>query len=174
MLDCSRNAVPNMASLKRWIDLTAGLGFNTLLLYTEDTYEVPGEPYFGYLRGRFSQEELREADRYASARGMTLIPCIQTLAHLDQIKRWPAYREHFDTADILLAGDERVYELIDRMFASIASCFSCRTVHIGMDEAHMLGRANTWISTGIGTARRSCWSTCAGSAGSERSTASAS
>ena len=84
MLDCSRNAVPNIRSLKKWIDLTAGLGYNALLLYTEDTYEVPGEPYFGYMRGRFTQDELREADRYALSRGMTLIPCIQVLAHLNQ------------------------------------------------------------------------------------------
>ena len=40
MLDCSRNAVPNLHTLKKWVDLTASLGYNTLLLYTEDTYEV--------------------------------------------------------------------------------------------------------------------------------------
>ena len=38
MLDCSRNAVPNLHTLKKWVDLTASLGYNTLLLYTEDTY----------------------------------------------------------------------------------------------------------------------------------------
>ena len=42
MLDCSRNAVPNLHTLKKWVDLTASLGYNTLLLYTEDTYEVTG------------------------------------------------------------------------------------------------------------------------------------
>ena len=140
MLDCSRNAVPNMASLKKWIDLTASFGYNALMLYTEDTYEVDGHPFFGYMRGRFSRDELREADRYARERGMTLIPCIQALAHLGQIKRWPAYAEHFDTADILLVGDEQVYALIEKMFESVAACFTCRVVHIGMDEAHMLGR----------------------------------
>lgn len=65
MLDCSRNAVPNLHALKKWVDLTASLGYNTLLLYTEDTYEVPDEPYFGYMRGRYSQAELRELDAYA-------------------------------------------------------------------------------------------------------------
>lgn len=140
MLDCSRNAVPNMAALKKWIDWTASFGYNALLLYTEDTYEVNGNPFFGYLRGRFSHDELREADRYARERGMTLIPCVQVLAHLPQIKRWPPYAEHFDTADILLVGDERVYALIERMFESIAAYFTCRILHIGMDEAHMLGR----------------------------------
>ncbi|MBO4836102.1 MAG: beta-N-acetylhexosaminidase [Clostridia bacterium] len=140
MVDCSRNAVPNLKALKKWIDLTASLGYNTLLLYTEDTYTVEGEPYFGYMRGRFTPDELREADRYAAGKGMVLMPCIQVLAHMNQLKRWSDYRSHFDVDDILLAGDERVYQLIDRMFAAVASCFSCKTVNIGMDEAHALGR----------------------------------
>lgn len=140
MLDCSRNAVMTVNSLKKWIDITADLGYNTLLLYTEDTYEVKDNPYFGYMRGRYTQEELREVDRYAASRGMELIPCIQTLAHLRAIMRWPIYESHMDTDDILLAGDEAVYKLIDQMFETISGCFISRTINIGMDEAHMIGR----------------------------------
>lgn len=140
MLDCSRNAVMNVESLKRWIDLTVDMGYNTLLLYTEDTYEVDDNPYFGYMRGRYTQKELKEVNDYAASKGMELIPCIQTLAHLNAIVRWPAYSDHVDTNDILLAGDEAVYQLIDKMFSSISKCFTSRTVNIGMDEAHMIGR----------------------------------
>lgn len=140
MLDCSRNAVMNVKSLKKWIKICSEIGFNTVMLYTEDTYEIPEEPYFGYLRGRYSQNEIREVDAFAKEHGVELIPCIQTLAHLNGIVRWPVYAPIIDTADILLAGDERVYELIDRMFASIASSYSTKTVNIGMDEAHMIGR----------------------------------
>ena len=140
MIDCSRNAVMTVDTLKKWIDLTADLGYNTLMLYTEDTYEIPGEPYFGYMRGRYTEKELKEVDDYAAEKGMELIPCIQTLAHLNAIVRWPAYREHVDTDDILLAGDEAVYHLIDKMFRTISRTFRSRTVNIGMDEAHMIGR----------------------------------
>lgn len=119
MLDCSRNAVMNVESIKKWIDITTDLGYNTLLLYTEDTYEVKDNPYFGYMRGRYRKEELKEINAYALSKGMELIPCIQTLAHMNAIIRWPAYREHVDTDDILLAGDKAVYELIDKMFATI-------------------------------------------------------
>lgn len=38
---------------------------NTLMLYTEETYTVPDEPYFGAYRGRYSQDEIREMDAYA-------------------------------------------------------------------------------------------------------------
>lgn len=140
MLDCSRNAVMSVNGVKKWIDITTDLGYNTLMLYTEDTYEVDENPYFGYMRGRYTQEELKEIDAYACGKGMELIPCIQTLAHLNAIVRWPEYREHVDTDDILLAGDERIYDLIDKMFASISRCFTSRLLNIGMDEAHMIGR----------------------------------
>lgn len=140
MLDCSRNAVMNVSSLKKWIDITADMGFNTLMLYTEDTYEVEGHPYFGYMRGRYTQKELKEINDYAAQKGMELIPCIQTLAHFNAIVHWPEYAPHVDTDDILLAGDEKVYELIDNIFSSISKCFTSRIINIGMDEAHMIGR----------------------------------
>lgn len=140
MLDCSRNAVMTADAVKKWIDITADMGYNMLMLYTEDTYEVSGEPYFGYARGRYSKAELKEIDAHAASKGMELIPCIQTLAHLNAIARWPEYAPHIDVQDILLAGDERSYELIERMFETIAECFTSKCVHIGMDEAHLFGR----------------------------------
>lgn len=140
MLDCSRNAVMSVKSVKRWIDLTADLGYNAVLLYIEDTFEVDDNPYFGYMRGRYTKEELKELDRYSREKGMELIPCTQTLAHLNAIVRWPAYSPHVDTGDILLAGDEAVYGLIDKMFASLSECFASRVINVGMDEAHMIGR----------------------------------
>lgn len=139
MLDCSRNGVLTVASVKRYIRILSRLGYNCLMLYTEDTYEIPGQPYFGYLRGRYSQAELKELDRYAAQMGIELIPCIQTLAHLNTVVRWNAYKPFTDTQDILLAGDERTYQLIEDMFRSLSECFTSRLVNIGMDEAQMVG-----------------------------------
>ena len=91
MLDCSRNAVMKVDSVKRYIDIMHRLGYNTLMLYTEDTFEVDNQPYFGYLRGRYSKAEIKEIDKYALSKGIELIPCIQTLAHLNAIVRWSEY-----------------------------------------------------------------------------------
>ena len=88
MIDCSRNAVPNVAGLKRFFDIISQMGYNLAMLYTEDTYEVEKEPYFGYKRGRYSASELRELDDYAASVGIELVPCIQTLAHLNAAFRW--------------------------------------------------------------------------------------
>ena len=140
MIDCSRNAVMKPEAVRRWIDVSASLGYNMLMLYTEETYEIPGEPYFGYGRGRYTCAELRALDDYAASRGVELIPCIQTLAHLRRLKRWAPYANHFDIDDIMMVGDEAVYELVGKMFDTLASCFRSRTVHVGMDEAHNMGR----------------------------------
>lgn len=139
MLDCSRNAVKSVSMLKSFIRLIREMGYTTLMLYTEDTYEVDGQPYFGYMRGRYSKEELKEIDRLAGEQGIELIPCIQTLAHLNGIVRWPVYEKITDCNDILLAEDERTYKLIDDMFTSLEECYTCRLVNIGLDEAFMVG-----------------------------------
>ena len=139
MLDCSRDGVYTVEALKKYIEILAKMGYNSLQLYTEEVYEIPEEPYFGYLRGRYTEKELRELDTFAAEHGVELVPCIQTLAHLSGLTRWPEYAPCTDTGDILLAGCERTYELIDHMFAAIARCFTSRRVNIGMDEAHSIG-----------------------------------
>ena len=140
MVDCSRNAVMNPTALKRFVKVISTLGYDTLMLYTEDTYEVDGEPYFGHQRGRYSKAELKEADAFCRENGIELIPCIQTLAHLNAMFKWVnRYGAINDTADILLADDDRTYELIDKIFATLSECFTTRKIHIGMDEAYMVG-----------------------------------
>lgn len=140
MVDCSRNAVMKPARVKDLIRTTALLGFNAMMLYTEETYEVPEEPYFGHLRGRYTQEELRDLDAYAASLGVELIPCIQTLAHLGAMLQWPAYQELRDWDDILNLALPRTYELLDHCIRSARSCFRSKRIDIGMDEAYLLGR----------------------------------
>ncbi len=140
MIDNSRNAVMKVDTVKEYIDIISKLGYNCLSLYTEDTYEIKNQPYFGHNRGRYSQDELKIIDKYAIEKGVEIIPCIQTLGHLNAIMRWKCYSEICDCNDILLADDERTYSLIDDMFSTLSETFTSRTVNIGMDEANMVGR----------------------------------
>ncbi len=139
MIDCSRNSVPNITALKRFLDILSQMGYDQAMLYTEDTYEIPTQPFFGYKRGKYSVKELQEIDAFAASKGIELIPCVQALAHVNALMRWQPYRQIRDTGDILLAGDERTYALIDEMFASLSVSIRSRKIHIGMDEAHMVG-----------------------------------
>ena len=147
-IDCSRNAVMNVESIKKWIDLVAAMGHNILMMYTEDTYEVDGHPYFGYGRGRLTREEMKEINAYGAERGIELIPSINTLAHMGTIFRWKPYAEIHDCEDIMLCDDERTYELIDAMFRTLSECYTSKMVNVGMDEAGMLGRGKYYDAHG--------------------------
>ena len=140
MIDVARDAVPKIETLKKLALYLAVFGYNRLYIYIEDLFEVKGEPFFGYLRGRYTEEELKELDDYCAGFGMELVPCIQTLAHLNGIFRWPEYKRCNDVADILLVGNDRTYQLIQNMFETISRVFRTKTLHIGMDEAHLVGR----------------------------------
>ena len=139
MLDCSRNGVMKLDVVKKFVRYMAIMGLDTLMLYTEDTYEIPEYPYFGYMRGRYSCEELKEMDEYAYNYGIELIPCIQTLAHLEGALRWQCFDEVKDCNNILLCGEEKTYTLIEAMIRTCRNCFRTKRIHIGMDEAHMMG-----------------------------------
>lgn len=140
MVDCSRNAVCSFTYVQSLIRRLALMGYDSLMLYTEDTYEIPEYPFFGYLRGRYSREELRSLDAYAAAFGVELVPCIQTLAHLNGIFHWRSFGNVHDTGDILCCDLDETYDLIEAMVRTCAEIFRSRVINIGMDEAEMIGR----------------------------------
>jgi len=149
MLDVSRNAVPTVESIKRLLSHMALMGLNLLMLYTEDTYEIEQLPYFGYMRGRYTNEELKECDDFADQFGIEMIPCIQTLAHLAQVLKWNCFAEVRDTGDILLAGYDKTYDLVEKMIRAASAPFRSRRIHIGMDEANGLGLGRYREKNGI-------------------------
>lgn len=140
MFDLSRNAVIKMTTFKDTIRRLALMGFNSAMLYMEDTFEINDEPYFGYMRGRYSQEELKALDDYADFYGIELIPCIQTLAHLEEFLKWGAASRYKDTRGALLLESEETYSFIENMISSVSKPFRSNKIHIGMDEAEELGR----------------------------------
>lgn len=148
LIDCSRNAVPTVKMLKQFVMDIAALGYNQLYLYTEDTFEIKDYPYFGHWRGRYSADEIRELDLYAKKFGIELIPAVQTLAHFNTVFHWNAFDAIHDTSDILLCGNEKTYEFLDKMLASLRSMYTTDKINIGMDEAHMLGLGKYLESNG--------------------------
>lgn len=139
MLDMSRNAVKTVATVKKWMRYLVLMGYTGIQLYMEDVYEIPEEPYFGYKRGRYSQNELKEIVAYGRLLGLEVVPAIQTLAHLNCLAHWRRFERIIDVNDILLAEEEETYTLIENMFKSLQQCFACQKINVGMDEAHMVG-----------------------------------
>ncbi len=139
MIDCSRNAVPKREAFCSLVKHLALMGYSTIQLYMEDTFELVKYPYAGYLRGRYSGKELKEMDSYASIFGIEVIPAIQTLAHMDQVLKWGAMEELRDVGDIFLIDSEKTYEYIEEIIKTMSECFVSKRINIGMDEADMVG-----------------------------------
>ena len=139
MLDMSRGGVMTVEAVKGMIDAHAALGLNLMMLYTEDTYTVPEAPYLGYLRGRYTEKELREMDDYAAESGVELVPCVQTLAHLEQFLQWDVNRDIKDNDCVLMIDEPKTYAWIRAALTALRRCFRTNRIHIGMDEAHGVG-----------------------------------
>ena len=140
MLDMSRNAVMKPEQVKKFIDILHSFGYNSLCLYMEDVYEIEEEPYFGYMRGRYTQKEIKDIVSYCANKNIEVFPCIETLAHLENIFNWNEYRPLRDIGDTLNVGDERIYKLIENMIKTVKKCFTSPFVNIAMDEAVYIGR----------------------------------
>ncbi len=149
MLDCSRNAAPTVEYLKHWMRRLALFGMDTFYLYLEDMYELEGEPFFGLQRGRYSAAEIREVDRYALNFGIELIPCIQTLGHMEQALRWECYKSISDAKNILLSGEDKTYDLIEKMVRFWTENVTTNRIHIGMDEAGNIGHGHYLKKNGL-------------------------
>ncbi|KAJ1957680.1 hypothetical protein GGI12_004957 [Dipsacomyces acuminosporus] len=139
MIDCSRNAVLSVKNVYSMLRNMALMGYNMLQLYTEDTYKVPDEPFFGYLRGGYTQNELKMIDDYAFNMGIEVVPCIQTLGHLGQILQWPKYLNLRDTNEVILTKSPETYAFIEKLIATVSAPLRSKRIHIGMDEAYGLG-----------------------------------
>jgi hexosaminidase len=149
MFDVSQgNSVINVEHVKKFLRKMSVMGLNMLMLYTEDSYEVENWDYFGYMRGRYTQADLKELDDYAFSLGIEIIPCIQTLAHLVDALKWRCFEGMRDNEDILLVGNEKVYQFIEDMIVSATRPLRTKRIHIGMDEASLLGQGVFLLKNG--------------------------
>ncbi|MBR5505087.1 MAG: family 20 glycosylhydrolase [Clostridia bacterium] len=139
MLDLSAGGLLTVKSICDFLEYMSIMGFNQLQMYMEDTYEIKSRPYFGYLRGRYTQEELKSIDDYAFDLGIEVVPCIQTLGHLAQYLRWPEAANVAENGSVLLPESEETYALIEEMITTASAPFRSKRIHVGLDETHGLG-----------------------------------
>ena len=140
MLDASRCAVPTVATVEKMLDYLAVMGYGMAMLYTEDTVTLEDRPYFGYMRGRYTADELRAIDDYAYAYGIEMIPCIECYGHMGKYLMWREAAPIRDTAEVLLAREEKTFAFLDKLIGTVSSCFRSHRIHIGMDETWDMGR----------------------------------
>lgn len=148
MLDVSFGCVLKVAAVKKYLNFMALHGMNLMMLYTEDLYEVPGYPHFGYQRGRYSLADLREIDSYAGSLGIEVVPCIQTFGHLGKFLRYAVNSGIAENGTVLLPGEEKTYAFIEACIRVCRDAFRSRRIHIGCDETRGLGFGKSFSRDG--------------------------
>lgn len=148
MLDMSFGSVTKPAGVKKYLEYMALFGMNMLMLYTEDTYEVPEYPMLGYQRGRYTIAELQDLDAYAAELGIEIIPCIQTFGHMRQFLRYKENAGLRENESVLLPGEDQTYDFIDACIRVCRKAFRTSRIHIGCDETRGLGFGTTFKRDG--------------------------
>ncbi|WP_390410430.1 beta-N-acetylhexosaminidase [Lacticaseibacillus jixiensis] len=149
MIDVARNAVLKPETCNKIFTRLASLGYTEVWLYLEDCFEVPGLPYFGRQRGRYRQVELHEMALAADAVGITLVPAIQTLAHLRNLFKWQAFEKVMDAPDCLYVQKPETTAFLRQVLQAASAPFLTKKIHIGMDEAYNLGRGQLLRDRGL-------------------------
>lgn len=140
MFNMSNMAPSTVEGTKELLDYLAVMGYNMMMLYTEDTIKLESRPCFGLFRGRYTPDDLRAIDDYAFAYGIEVIPCLECLGHMSAYLKWDEAKPIKDTSSVLLARAEETYAFLDELIKTASSCLRSKRIHIGMDEAHDAGR----------------------------------
>lgn len=148
MIDASRGAVPTVSGFGKLIDYLAVMGYSMAMLYTEDIVEIKERPYFGYMRGRYTKEEMKAIDDYAFEYGIEIIPCLECYGHMEKYLMWGEADPIKDTSSVLLARSEKTFDFLDQYIGTVADCFRSKRIHIGMDEAWDMGRGRFLTKNG--------------------------
>lgn len=144
-LDVSRGKMPTLDYLKSLVSFISDLKYNFLQLYFEDKYQLETDPGIGLLTGAYSEGQIRELDAWCQAHNIELQPCIQAYSHLQGLLNLPEYSNLSENENLfsLAAGNDEVYEFLDRVFAQVLPWFASKTLNINMDEAYDLGTGYT-------------------------------
>ena len=136
MRDCARNGAIDFPAFRKLTVSLALLGYTYLELYVEDLMQIESLPYLGANRPAYSAREIGRMEAFAAQFGISLVPCIQTLAHLPQMFSHDAFESIHDAETVLLVDEPETYAFLDKEIGWTAKTFRSRRINIGMDEAY--------------------------------------
>jgi len=159
MLDCARDRVPTMASLRQLIDTMGALKLNHLQLYHEHAFAYVGHEAVWRAADPLTPAEMRELDSYAQTRGVALTANQNSFGHFERWLRHERYRPlgEIDGAifkadhgkgswiepSTLCPLDPGSIALVDDLFRQQFACSSGEFANIGGDEPWELGNGRS-------------------------------
>ena len=145
MLDVSRGKVPTLKTLEGLVDLCCRLRLNVLMLYIEHTFDFRRHPEIGRGASPLSAETLLGLDLYAGERGVELIPCLQSLGHMERVLDIDRYA-HLAESDRLWSlspSRPETYMFLEELYDEFLPLFSSSRFNANCDEPFDLGRGQS-------------------------------
>lgn len=151
-----KGAPPKIDYLLKLIGVFAELGANGLLVEYEDMF-----PYEGDLKvlqastqPAYSGEEVLSIQEAAKAKGMEVIPLIQTFGHMEFVLKHASLstlREVPHCLGTLSPHGDRPLQLVMEMIRQVVELHpGITTLHIGADEVYLLGQgevSRSWLES---------------------------
>ncbi len=145
MLDVSRGKVPTRRTLEELVDVCSRLRLNVLMLYIEHTFVFRRHPEIGHGSSPLDAETMLLLDRYAAERGVELIPCLQSLGHMERILGIDRYAGLAESNRLwsLSPSHPGTYELLGDLYDEFLPLFSSARFNANCDEPFDLGRGKS-------------------------------
>ena len=147
-LDLARQ-VETVEYIEGFIDLIAGWGLNTLVLYLEGRVRTAAFP-FTQPEGSYTPAEMKRVVAHAGERGIDVIPAVSCLGHAEQFLQFPEL-EHLAELrggrmgrfgpgmHVFCPSEPRLYEFLGEYLGEMAEIFPSPYIHVGCDEAWDMG-----------------------------------
>ncbi|MEQ6118018.1 family 20 glycosylhydrolase [Reichenbachiella sp. MALMAid0571] len=155
MWDISRDKVPKMDEIFRFIDNLASWKINQLQLYSEHTFQYQNHKVVWQQYSALTADEILQIDAYCKERFIELVPNQNSLGHMG---RWLEHEEYWriaerpkisaitpdtpsglKTRNTLNATDPASLEFISELYSELLPNFSSNQINVGGDEPYELG-----------------------------------
>lgn len=145
MLDVSRGKVPTRKTLEELVDLCSRLRLNVLMLYIEHTFDFRRHPEIGKGASPLNAETMLALDVYAADRGVELIPCLQSLGHMERILEIDRYAPLAESERLwsLSPSNPKTYAFLEDLYDEFLPLFGSRRFNANCDEPFDLGRGQS-------------------------------
>ncbi|XP_014857802.1 PREDICTED: hexosaminidase D isoform X1 [Poecilia mexicana] len=151
-----KGAPPRIEYLHQLIELFSRLGVDGLLVEYEDMFPYEGELQLlqATVQPAYSREQVLSIQESAKARGMEVIPLVQTFGHMEFVLKhrtlWHL-REVPHCIGTLNPHKEDGVKMVMEMLRQVVELHPhLRTVHIGADEVYSLGEgedSKLWLAS---------------------------
>jgi len=152
-LDIARGGVPKVETLKNLLKWLFLLKYNYFAIYFEDLFPWRKYPQIGRLRGRMTEEELKEVIYFGKNLGIEVFPSLELCGHMEHILSLPDFRTfsewHRPQEGCLNVSNESARSFAYDLLKEVLDFFPSKHILIGGDETWALGRGRSLDKKGI-------------------------